>query len=158
MPTQAECLAHDAQPWLLEFDPDNPGVRYVALRGLLGRPNDDTEVCQPRAATMTTGPIPAILGAQHPDGYWARPGGVQHIRDKRDSQGRWTMERGLNGKMWADIEERGKSSKWITLRAICALTAATLLHKETARVKHSGQPSNPEMEPPRQPGGEAGCH
>ena len=28
----------DALPWLLEEDPQNPGVRYFALRDLLGRP------------------------------------------------------------------------------------------------------------------------
>ena len=43
------------------------------------------------------------------------------ILDKRDAQGRWAMERSLNGKMWVDIEEKGKPSKWITLRALRAL-------------------------------------
>jgi len=28
------------------------------------------------------------------------------------------MENSLNGKMWADIEEKGLPSKWITLRVL----------------------------------------
>lgn len=61
--------------WLLEPDLQNPGVRYFALRDLLGRPKDDREVLSAQEAIMQTGPVPAILEAQHSDGYWARPGG-----------------------------------------------------------------------------------
>ena len=75
-------LKDDPTPWLLEpvlstvegSDLANPGVRYFALRDLLDRPEDDPEVRQARAAIMTTGPIPAILEAQYPDGYWVKPG------------------------------------------------------------------------------------
>jgi hypothetical protein len=28
------------------------------------------------------------------------------------------METSLNGKMWADIEAKGKPSKWVTLQAV----------------------------------------
>jgi len=62
-------------PWLMEPDLNNPGVRYFALRELLDRPEDDSEVQAARAAIMTTGPVPAILDAQYPDGYWVKPGG-----------------------------------------------------------------------------------
>lgn len=68
-------LNDDPVPWLLEPDPDNPGVRYFALRELLDRPEDDPEVQAARVAIMTTGPVPAILDAQYPDGYWVKPGG-----------------------------------------------------------------------------------
>jgi hypothetical protein len=68
-------LNDDPTPWLLEPDPDNPGVRYFALRNLLDRTEDDAEVQVARAAIMTTGPVPAILDAQYPDGYWVKPGG-----------------------------------------------------------------------------------
>jgi hypothetical protein len=61
--------------WLLESDPLNPGVRHFALRDLLHRPGDDSEVISAREAISQTGPVPAILEAQQPDGYWARPGG-----------------------------------------------------------------------------------
>jgi hypothetical protein len=62
-------------PWLLEPDRDNPSVRYFALRELLDRMEDDPEVQAARVAIMTTGPVPAILDAQYPDGYWVKPGG-----------------------------------------------------------------------------------
>ena len=61
--------------WLLEMDPHNPGVRYFALRDLLQRSEDDREVSNARREIMETGPVPAILESQHPDGYWAKPGG-----------------------------------------------------------------------------------
>ena len=67
-------LKGDPLPWLLEPDPQNPGVRYFALCDLLDRPEDDSEVREARATIMTTGPVPTILEAQHPDGYWVKPG------------------------------------------------------------------------------------
>ena len=75
IPNQSECLNNDPLPWLLESDPNNPGVRYFALRDLLGRFEDDLEVRRARAQIMKTGPVPAILEAQQPDGYWAKAGG-----------------------------------------------------------------------------------
>jgi hypothetical protein len=68
-------LNDDPVPWLLEPDPENPGVRYFVLRELLDRPEGDPEVRAARAAVMRTGPVPAILDAQYPDGYWVKPGG-----------------------------------------------------------------------------------
>jgi hypothetical protein len=35
--------------------------------------------------------------------------------------GRWLLSNTFNGKMWADIEEKGRPSKWVTLRAVRAL-------------------------------------
>jgi hypothetical protein len=65
----------DPLSWLCELDPANPAVRYFALRELLDRPADDPEVLEARAAIMTDGPVPAILAAQQPAGYWQQPGG-----------------------------------------------------------------------------------
>jgi len=62
----------DPLPWLL--DEETPAVRHLALRGLLGRPADDPEVAAARAAAMRTDPIASILAAQHPEGWWVRPG------------------------------------------------------------------------------------
>jgi hypothetical protein len=31
------------------------------------------------------------------------------------------MENSLNGKMWVDVEEKGKSSKWLTYFALYVL-------------------------------------
>ena len=64
----------DPTPWLLEPDEANPGVRYFALRDLLDRPADDAEVVASQGAVMRTGPVPAILDAQYPEGYWVKPG------------------------------------------------------------------------------------
>lgn len=60
--------------WLLEEDPANPGVRFFALQRLLGRSRDDPEVIEAQALVMRTGPVPRILAAQHPEGWWEKPG------------------------------------------------------------------------------------
>ena len=75
MSIQIKGVKADSIPWLLEPDPDNPGVRYFALRYLFAKKADDPEVRQAQADVMSTGPVPAILDAQHPDGYWVKPGG-----------------------------------------------------------------------------------
>ena len=64
----------DQLPWLLEPDKANPGVRYFALRDLLDGPEDDPDVIEARAAVMRSGPVPAIIAKQHPEGYWEKPG------------------------------------------------------------------------------------
>jgi hypothetical protein len=68
-------LKANSLPWLLEPDADNPGVRYSALRDLLGRALDDPDVQKARAELMATGPVPVILDAQDAAGYWVKPGG-----------------------------------------------------------------------------------
>ncbi len=60
--------------WLLEPDPANPGVRFFALRDLLDRAANAPEVAAAQAAVMSSGPVPAILAAQDPAGYWVKPG------------------------------------------------------------------------------------
>jgi hypothetical protein len=65
----------DALSWLCEPDPANPAIAYFALRDLLDRPADDPEVQAAQAAIMADGPVPVILDAQHPEGYWQQPGG-----------------------------------------------------------------------------------
>lgn len=67
-------LNEDPLPWLLAEDPDNPGVRYFALRELLELPAADPEVRAAQEMVMAFGPVPAILAQQHPDGYWIKPG------------------------------------------------------------------------------------
>jgi hypothetical protein len=64
----------DPTRWLLEIDETNPGVRFFALRDLLSRPVDDPEVVAAQAAVMKDGPVPTILAAQYPQGYWVKPG------------------------------------------------------------------------------------
>jgi hypothetical protein len=74
MNEQQTQLKANPLPWLLEPDPVNPGVRYFALRDLLGRPADGPEVTAAQADVMKTGPVPAILAAQAAEGYWVKPG------------------------------------------------------------------------------------
>jgi hypothetical protein len=69
-----ERLKGDSLSWLCEPDPVNPAIRYFALRDLLDRPVDDPEVLAAQSVIMAEGPVPVILGAQHPDGYWQQPG------------------------------------------------------------------------------------
>jgi len=65
-------LRADPLPWLL--DESAPAVRHLALRQLFDRPADHPEVLDARAAAMRTDPIAAILAAQDPAGWWAKPG------------------------------------------------------------------------------------
>lgn len=65
-------LNADPLPWLLE--PENPSVRYFALRDLLDRNQTDPEVQAARAAIMESEPVSSILASRHPDGYWVKPG------------------------------------------------------------------------------------
>ncbi len=65
-------LEGDSLSWLLE--PENPTVRFLALRDLLDRPANDPDLLAARDAARARGPIPDILKAMHPEGYWAEPG------------------------------------------------------------------------------------
>ena len=47
---------------------------------------------------------------------------LDHIESKRLPDGRWKLDDSLNGKMLANIERKGKPSKWITLRALTVLS------------------------------------
>jgi hypothetical protein len=67
-----QALRADPVDWLLE--PGDPAVRHLALRQLLDRPADDPDVVDSARAAMAANPIAAILAAQHPDGYWEKPG------------------------------------------------------------------------------------
>ena len=62
----------DPLSWLLE--PQDPGVRYLALRDLLDLSPEDPQLAAARQAAHTHGPIAAILDNMHPQGYWAKPG------------------------------------------------------------------------------------
>lgn len=46
---------------------------------------------------------------------------IDLLLGKRDAQGRWKMEYTYNGKTWVDVEEKGRPSKWVTLRALRVL-------------------------------------
>jgi hypothetical protein len=46
---------------------------------------------------------------------------VDLVLNARKPDGAWLLENTYNGKMWVDIEEKGKPSKWVTLRALRTL-------------------------------------
>jgi hypothetical protein len=58
--------------WLL--DPASPGVRYLALRDLVGLPAGDPELVSAQKAAHIKGPIAVILENMDPGGWWRRPG------------------------------------------------------------------------------------
>lgn len=70
----SQILNGDPLPWLLEIDPENPGVRYFAMIDLLNRDLEDHDVKAARNEIMISGPVPKILAAQNPDGYWVTHG------------------------------------------------------------------------------------
>ncbi len=46
---------------------------------------------------------------------------LDFILRKQDHDGNWRMEYTYNGKTWVEVEEKGKASKWVTLRALRAI-------------------------------------
>ena len=65
-------LNGDPVPWLLEIDKSQPGVRYFTLCDILGWDKNDKEVKAAKATIMESGPVPVILAAQQPEGYWGK--------------------------------------------------------------------------------------
>jgi hypothetical protein len=65
-------LQANALPWLLK--PDDPAVRYLALRDLQGAPVDDPEMIELHQRAHHSPPIVTILEAMDRDGYWVKPG------------------------------------------------------------------------------------
>jgi hypothetical protein len=74
MTSWKDLLNDDPLPWLLEKDETQPAVRYFTLRDIMARNENDDQVKEAKAAIMSTGPVPAILAVQDPDGYWNKPG------------------------------------------------------------------------------------
>lgn len=50
---------------------------------------------------------------------------ISWLLSKQDSDGRWKNENAFSGKMWIDIERRGRPSKWVTLAA-CRVLSKTV--------------------------------
>jgi len=55
---------------------------------------------------------------------------LELLLDKQDELGRWKMAYSYNGKTWVDIEQKGKPSKWVTLRALRVLKGAQHVARE----------------------------
>ncbi len=65
-------LRGDPVSWLLESD--MPGVRYLALRDVVGLSDNDKELKSARAAAHKEGPIAEILSNMEELGYWVKAG------------------------------------------------------------------------------------
>jgi hypothetical protein len=46
---------------------------------------------------------------------------VELVLEKQDDRGRWKLENTYNGRFRANIDQKGKPSKWVTMRALRAL-------------------------------------
>jgi hypothetical protein len=67
-------LRSNPTDWLLEKDRANPGVRFITLRDLYELPQDNSELLKAAQAVMKSGPVPVILDAQDPEGFWVKEG------------------------------------------------------------------------------------
>lgn len=47
------------------------------------------------------------------------------IREKQDSDGRWSLEYNYTGKTWVDYGPKKQANKWVTMRALRVLKAAS---------------------------------
>jgi hypothetical protein len=65
-------LKGDSLNWLLESE--TPGVRYLALKELLGLPLDDPDLYIAQEQAYREGPVRTFLDAMEPAGYWSEPG------------------------------------------------------------------------------------
>jgi hypothetical protein len=65
-----EAALKSALDWLL--DPEDPGVRYLALRDLVKA--GGKELLTAKQAAHTAGPIAEVLSRMNKEGYWVQPG------------------------------------------------------------------------------------
>lgn len=73
--------------------------------------NYNSDILEAMFALATVG-VPMSEGLEKP---------LQVIRDRRTADEVWRMDKSLNGQMWADVEAKGKPSKWITLFALIVM-------------------------------------
>jgi len=73
-------------PWLLAAR--TPSIRYLTLRRLLSRPEDDAGVQAVRQEMAASGPIPAILARQTERGDWA---GERSYYSPKYTSTHWSM-------------------------------------------------------------------
>lgn len=61
-------LKGDPTDWLLE--PDNPSVRYLTLRDIVGCSENDKEMVKAKEDVRTDRRVLKIFSKQKPEGYW----------------------------------------------------------------------------------------
>lgn len=115
--------------WLLEED--DPSVRYLALRDLLGRPEDGPEVREARRRIMEVGPVPKILAKQEPGGHWGAP---EHFYQNSKYKGTvWNLI--LLAELHADpADERTRNA--------CEFVLRWSQHRPSGGFSHRGSEAN----------------
>jgi hypothetical protein len=63
-------LDDDSLGWLLEED--SPGVRYLAMRDLLGYPANNKDLVTAQSIAHADGPIAEILTQMDEEGFWKK--------------------------------------------------------------------------------------
>lgn len=119
----------DPTEWLLEEE--NPSVRYLALRHLLGRREDDSEVQEAKSRIMTHGRVPKVLAKQGPGGYWGQP---EHFYQCSKYKGTsWNLI--LLAELCADPEDP-------RIRAACEFMIAWGQHRPSGGFAYKGSAEN----------------
>jgi len=104
------------------------GVEYLFKHHIYKRSHDLQRVSKPKwlrfgFPLMYQTDVLEILGILMNLGYKDKR--LQEAMDlvvsKQDEQGRWVLESTFNGRFQTNIEQKGKPSKWITLRALQVL-------------------------------------
>jgi hypothetical protein len=113
--------------WLLE--PENPGVRYLALRDLLGRPADDPDLIAAQEFAHRAGPIAAVLEAMQPEGFWEQPGPGYNPKYRSTV---WALI--LLAQLGARVERDGRIAR------ACSYVMDSTLTKH-GQFSHNGAPS-----------------
>lgn len=101
------------------------GVEYLFLHHIYKRSHDPQRVSKPKwmrfgFPLMYQTDVLEILGILTYLGYKDKrlQEAVDLVVSKQDEQGRWVLESTFNGRFQTNIEQKGKPSKWITLRAL----------------------------------------
>jgi len=104
------------------------GVEYLFKHHIYKRSHDLQRVSKPKwlrfgFPLMYQTDVLEILGILTSLGYKDKrlQEAVDLVVSKQDEQGRWVLESTFNGRFQTNIEQKGKPSKWITLRALTIL-------------------------------------
>ena len=104
------------------------GVEYMLAHHIHKRSHDLSRISKPGwlrfgFPLMYQTDVLEILGILTGLGY--RDARMQEALDlvisKQDNQGRWLLQSTFNGRFQANIEQKGKPSKWITMNALRVL-------------------------------------
>ncbi len=127
--SQTSLLRPDVLDWLLEDD--DPSVRYLTLRDLLGKNESDEEVREARWRIMDVGLVPKILAKQEPGGHWGDP---EHFYQNSKYKGTvWNLI--LLAELCADpADER--------IRNACEFVLRWSQHRPSGGFSHRGSEAN----------------